>query len=63
MEIAAKIWVGNYGDYKIPQRLLAKTRFTKSGYPDKRSKRAYLEFMTWVFHEELSQAAELANKN
>jgi hypothetical protein len=43
---ALRIWVGNYGNYPIPQHLQA-IRLTKSGWPDKRCK-LYDEFMNWA---------------
>jgi hypothetical protein len=40
------VWVGNYGNYIIPDHL-ADARLTKSGWPDKRDK-LYREFMEWA---------------
>lgn len=41
-----RVWVGNHGDYVIPD-YLKDTLFTKSGWPDKRG-RLYAKFMEWA---------------
>lgn len=45
--MSKNIWVGDYSDYIIPDDLYSKTKFTKTGYPDKRCK-GFNKFMKWV---------------
>lgn len=40
------MWEGDFGVYPIPEEL-RNTKFTKSGWPDRRSK-TYEPFMAWA---------------
>jgi len=44
------VWVGNYGDYAVPEELLH-VRMTKHGWPDRRFKESAL-FLRWVQEQE-----------
>lgn len=43
---AVLVWEGDFGVYPIPEEL-RNTKFTKSGWPDRRSK-TYEPFMAWA---------------
>jgi hypothetical protein len=47
-EVGMNVWVGNYGDYPIPEKVLEGVVMTKSGYPDRRYILPYQKFMAWV---------------
>ena len=46
------VWVGDYGDYKVPDNLLTDVRLTKRGWPDKRNPAKYNKVMGWVDAQE-----------
>jgi len=48
MKSSINVWVGNYGNYTIPDGLFSTVRMTAQGYPDKRSILTHNKFMEWV---------------
>ena len=49
---ALNVWMGNWGQYPIPDEVFALVkRLTKSGYPDKRFA-GCPEFFAWVAEQE-----------
>lgn len=56
-EHISNIWIGVFGDYLIPERFDA-VRITAKGWPDRRSRALYLEFMAWVREQEMASRAK-----
>lgn len=56
-------WIGDWGDYEIPNELAEKWLLRKDGWPDKRSPARYKMVMDWVAEQErLAKQEWLASK-
>jgi hypothetical protein len=51
------IWIGNFGSYTIPEHLMD-VQMTKSGFPDRRCKKANI-FLKWVEDQESLAVEEM----
>ena len=56
------VWVGNHGEYTIPNDILDGVVLTKSGYPDKRYVQSYQRFMEWVKEQEDKNDKRMVNE-